>query len=302
MKIGILGTGIFAMAIGKLLEYNSIQFTFIGRDEEQLNELNKYGTNKKYTTHKFQNGVKTEIIPNDFSDYTILFFCLPSLYINIISKINKHVFIIFTCKGFNEKFIYEKFTNYSILSGGSYAIEILKGIPCYLTLSSENTEQNITVKNILYSKNCIISLNNYPKSIELLGIFKNILSIFCGIIAALDMGKNIESAFISIILKNLKNISDFNETVLIEPAGIGDIFLSCSSEKSRNFRFGSNLVFKKNVNNNDTIEGYNSLINLSDNMNNSLINNMNMVINGLQNNKSLSEIKNLVLEIIHNYS
>jgi glycerol-3-phosphate dehydrogenase (NAD(P)+) len=145
-------------------------------------------------------------------------------------------------------------------------------------------------------------LNNYPKSIELLGIFKNILSIFCGIIVALDMGKNIESAFISIILKNLKNISDFNETVLIEPAGIGDIFLSCSSEKSRNFRFGSNLVLKKNINKNDTVEGYYSLINLNDNRNNSLINNMNMVINGLQNNKSLSEIKNLVLEIIHNYS
>ena len=48
------------------------------------------------------------------------------------------MFIIFTCKGFNEKFIYERFNNYSILSGGSYSTEIL--------------EQNIIIKNLLESQ------------------------------------------------------------------------------------------------------------------------------------------------------
>ena len=62
------------------------------------------------------------------------------------------------------------------------------------------------INNMIISQYCIISNNNKPKSIELLGIFKNILAIFCGIIEELNMGKNIEAAFIRIILNNMKNI------------------------------------------------------------------------------------------------
>jgi|SaaInlStandDraft_5_1057022.scaffolds.fasta_scaffold35171_1 glycerol-3-phosphate dehydrogenase (NAD(P)+) len=305
MKIGILGTGNFALAMGYLLEINNILFTFIGRDKTQLDELEKYGTNKKYTNYTFQNTIKTEYIPNDipndFSNYNILLFCLPSSAINMINNINKNVFIIFTCKGFNKQFIFERFNNYSILSGGSYSTEILEGIPCYITLASKNLEQNIIIKNLLESQNCIISLNNAPESIELLGIFKNILAVFCGIINKLNMGKNIESAFLSIVLKNLKNMIDFNNNTLIEPAGIGDIFLSCSSVKSRNYSFGMNLILTRNDRYKKTIEGYSSLCNLNDHINNDLINNMMQIINKIKSDVPLSEIKISILEIIYKY-
>ena len=46
MKIAVLGTGKFAIAIGYLLEINNVNFTFLGRDQNQLNELEKNGTNK----------------------------------------------------------------------------------------------------------------------------------------------------------------------------------------------------------------------------------------------------------------
>lgn len=306
MKIAVLGTGKFAIAIGYLLEINNVNFTFLGRDQNQLNELEKNGTNKKYSEYQFKNMVNVDLISNNLKNYDLIFYCLPSTKLNLVENLNE-IPIIFTCKGFHENFIFTKFSNYCILSGGSYANEILNGIPCYITLSSKNGILNSKIKNLLQSNNCIISINHNPESIELLGIFKNILAIFCGIINELNMGKNIEAAFISKILKELKffkinnHLIQFDEKTLIEPAGIGDLFLSCSSTKSRNYSFGISLIVNKTDKFKKLVEGYTSLCNMHKIIKNNLINDLMSVINIIKIQKENDKIKNKILDIIYKY-
>jgi glycerol-3-phosphate dehydrogenase (NAD(P)+) len=296
MKIAILGTGQFALSIGYLLDRNDNEFTFIGRDEIQLDELLKKGTNSHYSTCKFKNKPKIQLLNGTFN-YDIIFYCLPSSCLNIVQNL-KNVIIVFTCKGFYDDFIYNKFENYCILAGGSYAIEIFKNIPCYMTLSSLKKENNIIINKLINSKYCIISNNNQPKSIELLGIFKNILAIFCGIINELNMGKNIEAAFISIVLKNIKDIMELDERTLIEPSGIGDLFLSCSSIKSRNYSFGISLIQNKTDKFDKLVEGYQSLYNMKKYKNNNIINNLSNIIEVILERESNENIKDKILKII----
>ena len=151
------------------------------------------------------------------------------------------------------------------------------------------------INNMIISQYCIISNNNKPKSIELLGIFKNILAIFCGIIEELNMGKNIEAAFIRIILNNMKNILQLDERTLIEPSGIWDLFLSCSSVKSRNYSFGKSLIQNRV---DKLVEGYQSLINMKIYRNNSLINDLNNIIELILKGETDNIIKKSILQII----
>ena len=305
MNIAILGTGQFALAIAHLLDINDSKYTIVGRDVDQLNDLKVNKTNSKYSNYVFKNSLKTELISqSNFFKYDLIFYCLPSKNINYLTNIfdkNNQVPIVFTSKGFKNKFIFEHFTNYVILSGGSYSVEILKNIPCYITLASTNMKLIKKVHLILESKQCLISINQHPKSIELLGIFKNIIAIFCGIITQLNLGKNIESAFISKILNNMNQIIDFDKTTLVEPAGIGDLFLSCSSIKSRNYSFGINLVKNhSDIKSNKLVEGYDSLTNMKLSKNIKILNDLYSIIENIKLNK-IDYTKELIINIIHKY-
>lgn len=298
MNIGIIGTGHFALAIAYLLEIKNYSITFIGRDINQLNELKNQKSNSKYTSYVFKNEIKTQLLETANYNFDIIFYCLPTACLNLASPY-KNSPIIFTCKGFANDFIFNCFSNYAILAGGSYASEIMRGIPCYLTIASNNQTLCNNIKNILISDKCLISINLEPKSIEVLGIFKNILAIFCGIINELDMGKNIEAAFISKSIKGLNKIVDFDEKTLVEPAGIGDLFLSCSSIKSRNYSFGKKLIRTQNNNPDELVEGYLSISNMKKIIKTDFIINLNIIIEKIINKEPLNDIKKAIINIIN---
>ena len=288
------------MAIANILENNKYTFTIIGRDINQLNDLTHNKMNKKYSNHIFKNHINTKLIENaNFNDFDLIFYCLPSTEKNILKTIHLKIPIVITSKGFKHKFLFEEFNNYAILSGGSYSSEILNNIPCYVTLSSLNKKLNLKIKKILEGSLCIISTNENPKSIELLGIYKNIISLFCGIINKLEMGKNIESAFICKCISSINEIiKDFDKTTIIEPAGLGDLFLSCTSTKSRNYTFGIQLVENK-CDNNYLAEGYNSLINLKISKNNKSIEKLNTILDFIKN-RNIDIAQKLLIEYIFN--
>jgi glycerol-3-phosphate dehydrogenase (NAD(P)+) len=297
MKVGILGTGKFALSIGCLLEKNNIPITFIGRDFLQLNELERYKQNSKYSLYKFTNYITVQHLSLiNFSEYDYIFFCIPSRYINLVKYIDSK--IIFTSKGFSENFIFENFTNYCILSGGSYASEIIEGIPCYITLSSIDFLISNEVAILLESDYCHISFHQNPRDIEIYGIYKNILAIFCGIIQELKMGKNISSAFITKMLRYINKEYNMNPYSLLEPAGIGDIILTCTSEQSRNFNFGIEIVKNKNFKPFQLVEGLESLENLYQNKKNHLIEKLYYILQLCYNNQ-LVDVKNNIYLLIY---
>ena len=173
-------------------------------------------------------------------------------------------------------------------------------------LKPENYIQNTNlielVTKILKSDYCFLSESNFPKSIEILGIFKNILAIFCGIINELKMGKNIEGAFITKIIQRLNEIGEFKEECLSQPAGLGDLFLSCSSTQSRNYSFGKNIIKDpKNINLEILVEGYYALTNMNKCLDNNLIKVLFYIINNIILNKlTHQDVKNHIVDILKN--
>ena len=86
--------------------------------------------------------------------------------------------------------------------------------------------------------------------VQLCGAIKNVIAIAAGIVQGLELGDNAHAAIIS------KGVSEIVDIVLkmggsmqtvMGLAGVGDLFLTCSSPKSRNRAFGYQLAFDRNI-------------------------------------------------------
>ncbi len=148
--------------------------------------------------------------------------------------------------------IYEKFApkeNLAFLSGPSFAVEVRASLPTALVISG-------------YSKECAESfLPFFPSFIklytssdvvgaEIAGAYKNVIAIAAGVSDGLGLGSNARAALVT---RGLAEMTRFGivfgaklETFL-GLSGVGDLFLTATSEKSRNYRVGLLLAQKKTL-------------------------------------------------------
>jgi len=83
--------------------------------------------------------------------------------------------------------------------------------------------------------------NNDLIGVQLGGVFKNILAVATGICDGLGFGANTRAALITRGLAEILRLADklgAKRQTLMGLSGVGDIFLSCSDNQSRNRRFG----------------------------------------------------------------
>ena len=105
---------------------------------------------------------------------------------------------------------------------------------------------------------------------ELCGSLKNIMAIISGLINGMMLSETTKALFYTQATKELKKLlkelnGDINTTYLL--CGIGDLLLTCTSSKSRNYTLG-NMLATSNKNEimtyieNNTVEGYTTLISI----------------------------------------
>ncbi|WP_036463740.1 NAD(P)H-dependent glycerol-3-phosphate dehydrogenase [Mycoplasmopsis sturni] len=262
-KITFIGTGAWASALANVLSHNNYSVVMFGIDQNEINDINsgynrKYFGNRQFTITK--NIRATNNLEEALKDTKIIVFAIPSIAIrSVIKEINKalnykKVSVINVSKGFDDdsgeflsNLIKRKMGNhikeFATFTGPSYATEVF---------NESLTLINVFASSKKYSDELIEMFNNsYFKLVpledeqggELFAALKNVLAIAAGIISFQFPGKNAESAFISLGIKEILKIHEqINrpKDLLIgyELVGIGDIFLTCSSTQSRNFSFG----------------------------------------------------------------
>ena len=127
------------------------------------------------------------------------------------------------------------------LSGPNLAREILDGKPTATVIASPFDEV-IEQGQLLLSSDQFFAFGSHDiKGAEIAGALKNIIAIGSGILAGLEMGKNIEAMLIT---RGLHEIIHFGETMgatskaFLGTAGIGDLVATATTTKSRNYTFG----------------------------------------------------------------
>lgn len=131
--------------------------------------------------------------------------------------------------------------NYAVISGPSFAEEIAAGLPAALALASPRPEVGEEIRQHLSRKNLRLYLENDIVGVCVGGAVKNIIAIAAGISDGMQLGENARAALIT---RGLSEMSALGEALggerktLFGLSGIGDLLLTCSSDKSRNRRLG----------------------------------------------------------------
>ena len=134
--------------------------------------------------------------------------------------------------------------NIAFLSGPSFAVEVQKSLPTALVVNSLNEELAREFADMFptfiksYTSTDVIGA-------EVSGAYKNVIAIAAGICEGLGLGKNAAAALIS---RGLVEMTRFGEAygarqeTFTGLGGAGDLFLTASSNMSRNFRVGLGLA------------------------------------------------------------
>lgn len=143
----------------------------------------------------------------------------------------------------------------AILSGPSFAVDIAAGLPTALTLAAQDPEP---LQRALTTANIRLYRSTDMAGVELGGALKNVIAIASGIAIGAGLG---ESARAALMTRGFAEMSRFAEArgaehdTLAGLSGFGDLALTCTSEKSRNFAYGLALGRGESGAEGVTIEG-----------------------------------------------
>jgi len=273
-KILVIGAGSWGTALANTLAYNNKNIFLWTEKQKISDQINKTKINKKYfkkiLLHKNITSIFGKIDPKL---YSFIFYVLPAKAFDKFLKnylINNQVINFIICsKGLGEKgeFVSDlakenlRIKNLFILSGPSFADEVILNKPTALSLAGKKHHETIGI--LFQSSNLRLYYSSHIKTLEFLGILKNIYALGAGIIDALNLGENAKASYLTRCLYEIKStlkIKKLDQEQLFSLGGVGDLFLTSNSSKSRNYNFGYRLIKNKLKNSEKiTIEGLNSI-------------------------------------------
>ena len=277
MKITVLGAGGWGLAIALTTHANGHSVTVWSPFEEEISALSKYRQNEKLLS-----GV---IIPDSISLTTDLSVCAddditviatPSFAVRQtaekLKKVKNSGIVVNVAKGFENssllrlsEVIEAELPNADIvvLSGPSHAEEVARKIPTMLTAAGKNIDACKTVQEIFSNDFLRVYTNPDVIGVELGGALKNVIAVAAGVCDGMGLGDNSKAALIT---RGLVEMARLGEKMGAKAAtfsgltGMGDLIVTCTSQHSRNHRFGElvgkSVPIKEALDTVGTVEGY----------------------------------------------
>ncbi len=131
------------------------------------------------------------------------------------------------------------------LSGPGFAQEVIHGLPTSLVCSAYSNEALQFICDVFMTPTFRIYPNLDILGTAFGGALKNIIAIACGISEGLSLGCSSKAALMTRGLHEIRKLAvacGCKQETINGLAGMGDLFLTCSSPMSRNFRFGMLLA------------------------------------------------------------
>ena len=133
----------------------------------------------------------------------------------------------------------------AILSGPSFASEVMRAKPTAVCVASKNKEVLDFWQQVFHCPHFRTYTSSDPIGVQIAGACKNVLAIAAGAAEGLGYGLNARAA---IVTRGTMEICALGQKMGADPmtflglSGFGDIFLTCSSTESRNYRLGKKLA------------------------------------------------------------
>ena len=258
MKISILGTGAFGLALASIFAENNNEVTVWSRFEEEVNYLKNYNTNEKIKNIKLDTNINySSNLKETVEDSEIVVIAIPAQFVDNLVKQLKNIikkqYILIASKGiendtfsFLEEVVRRQINTrkIAVISGPTFAVDIAKKYPVGFSLASRSWTTREIIKKTLVNYHVKVRPSRDVVGVEVCGAIKNVISIASGMIEGMNYPESTKAMFITESLHDLKNLIKAlggNKKTILTFAGFGDLLMTATSTKSRNFTFGKML-------------------------------------------------------------
>lgn len=283
MKVGLFGAGAYGMALSSILIHNRNEVTMWTKHEEEAKMLKKERKNERLLPDfKIDPEVNiTTSVEECIKDKDLLIIAIPAAFVDSVCKemepfINNNHIIIAT-KGieqgtglFMSEIVEKRLNtrNVAVISGPSFATDIVKKMPIGLSIASKVPETILLARQALQNNYIKLRDCNDIIGIEICGSIKNVIALAAGMLDGMNANESTRAMLITEAMNDMEEILDAfdcDRRTVDSFAGIGDLLLTCTSSKSRNYSYGKLVGSKppkeeiEKYLQNTTVEGYYTL-------------------------------------------
>lgn len=284
-EFSVIGAGSWGTVLSNLLALNNHRVKIWTKNNSIYQEILSVNKNSKYLPNL---NISKNVLPilnlrECFGEEKIIILAIPSNGIKAISKeiknfhhiSNRYVLAskgidLDTFKTMSETLSTEANIDSNkifVLSGPNLAEEVSENFSTASVLAGENLDEAKMISNFFNNKTFKIFLSSDKKGVELAGALKNIYAISAGLSDGLGSKSNTKAMLLTRSLSEMTELFielDANPSTLLGLAGVGDLFATSSSSKSRNYSLGYSLGQNMTLNQaqaeiGQVVEGINTL-------------------------------------------
>jgi len=264
----VLGAGSYGTALAFCLARNGNPTLLWGRDEKHIQALAESRENARYLPgatfpDALQVDADLESVVAASADILVVVpsHAFAAMLVSLKPLLKPHHRVIWATKGLEPKTgrllreVAEEILGLdyplAVLSGPTFAKEMVAGLPTAISLSStDDTFADEFSAKLHCAKSFRVYKNSDFTGVQLGGAVKNVIAIGAGLADGLGFGANARTALITRGLAELTRLGvklGSNPETFMGMAGLGDLVLTCTDNQSRNRRFGLALGQGKSV-------------------------------------------------------
>ncbi len=259
-RVTVIGAGAWGTALANLLAETGAEVRMWAREPEVVKSVNATGENALYLAGAPLNRSLrvTNSLEEALRDAEAVVWVCPVQYsAALLAKaapfIPPEALVVSASKGievatlrrmdeiFAEALPREQAERQCVLSGPSFAREVVAGAPTAVVVASHDREARLAAQSLFQTDRFRVYTNPDVVGVELGGALKNVIALAAGVAAGLELGHNAVAALMTRGLAEMSRLGvalGARSATFAGLAGMGDLVLTCTGGLSRNRTVG----------------------------------------------------------------
>ena len=262
LRVAVAGGGSWGTALAHVLACGGHEVVLWARDAELAHAVHTVHENPRYlpgrALHKSLRATSDMAV---FAEYELALLAVPCQHMrDFLGQLRAYctsgLTLVNASKGIElgsllrmsslaKEVLHPLTHSYVMLSGPSFAAEVLDGQPTAVVLACEEEELGARLRQAFSTPVFRCYSSTDVCGVELGGAVKNVMAIAAGLCDGLGLGHNSRGALITRGLAEMSRLGSAlgaRQSTFMGLSGLGDLVLSCTGDLSRNRRVGLALA------------------------------------------------------------